>query len=73
LAIWSRSARFLASGPLATRRVSSADVRLWVTHQARNLLLNLEDRADGFKFLIRTGTPTFTAAFITDDSRRLGQ
>jgi hypothetical protein len=29
----------------------------WVAQQARNLLMNL-DHADGFKFLIRTGTPS---------------
>ena len=27
----------------------------WVTQQVRNLLMNLEGRADGLKFLVRTG------------------
>jgi hypothetical protein len=34
-----------------------------VTRQARNLLMNLEDHADGVKFLIRDRDATFTAAF----------
>ena len=35
----------------------------WVTQQVRNLLMTLEDHADGLKFLIRDRETKFTTAF----------
>jgi putative transposase len=43
--------------------VTSYPTGAWTTQQARNLLMNLDDRSRAFRFLVRDRAGQFTAAF----------
>jgi hypothetical protein len=43
--------------------VTAHPIGAWVTQQARNLLMTLDERADRFRFLLRDQDTKFTAAF----------
>ena len=61
----------MARGRGPSRRLAAGDggatthppTGAWTTQQARNLLMNLADRATSFRFLVRGRASQFTTAF----------